>query len=41
MVFNRGSVRTVQGFRKLSVEDELRVCLSKTQPNLKELCKKH
>ena len=25
----------------LSVEDELRVCLSKTQPNLKELCKKH
>ena len=25
----------------LSVEDELRVCLSKTRPNLKELCKKH
>lgn len=24
-----------------SVEDELRVCLSKTRPNLKELCKKH
>ena len=23
------------------VEDELRVCLLKTQPNLKELCKKH
>ena len=25
----------------LSMEDELRVCLLKTQPNLKELCKKH
>ncbi|XP_014785594.1 protein FAM200A-like [Octopus bimaculoides] len=25
----------------LSVEDELRVCLSKTRPNFKELCKKH
>ena len=25
----------------LSVEDELRVCLSKTRPDLKELCKKH
>ena len=25
----------------LSVEDELCVCLSKTRPNLKELCKKH
>ena len=25
----------------LSVEDELRVCLSKTRPNLKELSKKH
>ena len=25
----------------LSVEDELRVCLSKTQPNFKELCKRH
>ena len=41
VVFNRGSVRTAQGFRKLSVEDELRVCLSKTQPNFKEFCKKH
>ena len=25
----------------LSVEDELRVCLSKTRPNIKDLCKKH
>ena len=25
----------------LSVKNELRVCLSKTQPNLEELCKKH
>ena len=25
----------------LSVEDELRVCLSKTRPNITELCKKH
>ena len=25
----------------LSVEDELHVCLSKTRPDLKELCKKH
>ena len=25
----------------LCVEDELRVCLSKTRPNIKELCKKH
>ena len=50
VVFNRGSaepqgsVRTVQGsrkLRKLSVEDELRLCLSKTRPNFKKFCKKH
>ena len=43
-VFGFSALTTIKYKRRaqlLSVEDELRVCLSKTQPNLKELCKKH
>ena len=43
-VFGFSALTTIKYKRRaqlLSVEDELCVCLSKTQPNLKELCKKH
>ena len=40
VVFNQGFARTVQGFRKLSVEDERGMCLSKTRPDLKNCARK-